>query len=777
MQIAPCRADTIRVRLAPAGVFARDHSWAVIESAGCEDDWHVEETDEVIELVTAALRVRITREPCRISFHAADGEAICTDDPGRGMAHDGDEIVCWKSLDPDDHFFALGEKAMPFDKRETTVVNWNLDAPEHGPWSDPLYQSHPFVLVFNRGRAHGIFFDNTFRTWFDLGKTSRRAWAFGADGGELNYYFIPGPTPADVVRRYAALVGATPLPPLWALGYQQCRWSYQSARRIRAVAREFRRRKIPCDAIYFDIDYMDGFRCFTWDKKRFPRPDRLMDDLKRLGFKAITILDPGIKVDPGYAVYDDGLAGKHFCNGGDGKPYVGEVWPGKSVFPDFTRDDTRRWWGEQYRGLIDAGVTGFWNDMNEPADFTQPDKVCPPELRHDNDGNPSDHRGAHNIYGMQMARATHEGMRRLRPDERPFVLTRAGFSGVQRHAAVWTGDNRSTWEHLRMSVPMLLNMGLSGLTFCGADIGGFFDVPSPELFTRWLQLGIFYPLCRVHTCGGPEQDPWGYGKKHERLNRAAIELRYRLLPYIYTEFRHASRTGEPLLRPLLLDFPDMPDVHRRWQEFMFGRQLLVAPVVEPGATTRKLRLPEGDWYGFADGALSRGGCEIEIPVDLSTIAVFARAGAVIPTRRVVQYTDQKPLDELILNVFPGSGGGEFYHDDGRSYDYHAGGFMHERYETVAKGATGTIRVVARDGSDAFVPKRYTIVFRGLRRAPRAVDVGGRRLSRAKSKQPLRRASGGWHYDRTGRAAFVTIDRFEPDVPVRIAGPADRVAGK
>lgn len=769
------RAGTIRVRLAPQGVFGRDHSWAVVEDDEPSGPTEVEEFDEWIDFVTESVRVRVQRDPCRISFHTLDDELICQDDPSKGMAWDGEEIACWKSLHAEDHFFGLGEKGMPFDKRGTALVNWNLDAANHGPWSDPLYQTHPIALVLNQGRAYGLFFDNTFRSWFDLGKTSRKAFAFGADAGELNYYFIPGPKPADVLRRYSRLVGAAPLPPRWSLGYQQCRWSYESAKRVRSVAKEFRRRKIPCDTIYIDIDYMDGFRCFTWDKKRFPNPRRLMQGLRRDGFRVVTILDPGIKSEKGYPIYDSGMKEDHFCSGGNGHPYVGRVWPGDTVYPDFTRNETRRWWGEQYRELAGVGVTGFWNDMNEPSDFSQPDGVCPLSLRHDNEGEPSDHRGIHNVYGMQMARATFEGVRRLRPDERPFVLTRAGYAGVQRYAAVWTGDNRSNWDYLRMSIPMLLNMSMSGLTFCGADIGGFFSVPTAELFTRWLQLGIFYPLCRAHTCGGPEQDPWGYGKKHEKLNRSAIELRYRLLPYLYTEFQFAVQSGLPLFRPLLIDYPDHPKVHECQFEFMFGRQLLVAPVVEKGATTRKVTLPDGDWFDFADGTPRTGGEEIEIPIDMASIPIFVRAGAVLPTKDVVQHVDEKPMLPLVLNVFPGAGGGSYYHDDGISYTHRDGDFVLEQYETTATKQSTTFRMVHRHGRAEHAPASYLLVFHGIQRSPQGVTAANVPLTRAKIPQAMGRCSTGWYYDKAERQVRVKMRELDSDADIELRARAGKLA--
>lgn len=784
VSITPVTAKIIRVRVAPDGAFGRDHSWAVVTrgaasggGAAAEDAaWRLEDGDDFLELATDAVHVRVAKRPCRINFLDSRGSLLDADCTVRGMTFAGEEVRCWKRLDGEDHFFGLGEKGSPLDKRGASIVNWNHDAAEHEPWTDPLYQTHPYVMVLRNGRCHGIFFDNPARSFFDFGKTVRDAWCFGADTGELNYYFIAGPAPADVSAGYAALVGTTPLPPLWALGYQQCRWSYPTAKRVREIAREFRDRDIPCDAIYVDIDYMDGFRSFTWDEKRFPNPRKLTKDLAAKGFKLVTILDPGIKAEPGYFVYDQGIAGDHFVPAADGKPYVGRVWPGESVWPDFSRAATRRWWGDLYKTLLDDGVSGIWNDMNEPADFTFPDGTVPISVRHDNDGQPTDHRHVHNVYGMQMARSTYEGLRRLRPDARPFVLTRAGYSGVQRYAAAWTGDNLSSWEHLRMSIPMLLNMNVSGVVFCGADIGGFRGYPSPELFTRWLQLGVFYPLMRAHTAGGKEQDPWSFGKKHEKYNRAAIELRYRLLPYLYTEFRNAARTGAPLLRPLFYDFPEHPKAHRVEHEFLFGQQLFVAPVVHEGAESRKLTLPAGPWYDFEDAASRVGGQEFEVPVEIDDIPMFARAGAVIPMREVRPFADEKPIRELTLYIYPGAGRGDFYNDDGASHEYQNGAFVQESYVSGGNGGIQSLLLESRDGDERFAPRSYLLRFGGIEDEPAAVALAGAPLTVCKSPEALAERASGWCYEKKRRIVWVRVGRLKTGELVEVVR-RERKAGR
>ncbi|HWL94842.1 MAG TPA: glycoside hydrolase family 31 protein [Phycisphaerae bacterium] len=760
------RSGIVRVRLAPDGEFDRDHSWAVLPFGFTHPAWKLEDEKDHLTLISSSLRVVIQKNPCRIEFHSMDGIRFAAMDPSKGIAWDGDEVCCWMQMKDEDHFFGLGERGMPLDKRGQVVVNWNHDAAEHDPWTDPLHQSHPFVIRFNAGQAHGIFFDNAHRATFDLGKTSLHNYSFGAQGGEMNFYFIPGPTTKDVIRRYGSLVGTQPLPPLWSLGYQQCRWSYESAKRVRDIAKRLRKHRIPCDTIYLDIDYMDGFRCFTWDRERFPNPLKLLHELADDGFKTVLIVEPGIKKEPGYGIYDAGIVGRHFCNDETGRPYVGKVWPGDSVYPDFTRAATRKWWGELYREHLEEGVAGFWNDMNEPADFTFPTGTVPMTVRHDNDGQPAEHGACHNVYGMNMARATHDGVCRLREGERPFVLTRAGYSGVQRYAAVWTGDNLSSWEHLRMSIAMLLNMGLSGMAFVGADIGGFRGHPSPELYTRWLQLGIFYPLCRTHTCGGlekdaPEQDPTAFGRKFTAINRKTIELRYRLMPYLYTQMHEVERSGIPMMRPMLLDFPELEKVHQCEMQFMWGDQILVAPVVEEKAKKRKLRLPAGPWYGFESGAPIEGGEDVTVKAKLDRIPMFARAGAVIPMREPVQFTNEKPLDELVLAIFPGDGAGAYYNDDGHSYNYRDGAFVREEYAATSGDITTTFTLTAREGSVEFIPPSYQLQFKNWRKAPTDVTLDGQSLPSLKRKSAADGGPGWWH-DHSSRTLLVRIAGLQVD---------------
>ncbi|MBA2526379.1 MAG: hypothetical protein H0V18_11470, partial [Pyrinomonadaceae bacterium] len=538
---------------------------------------------------------------------------------------------------------------------------------------------------------YGLFLDNTYRTYFDMGKTAPERYTFGAAGGELNYYLFTGGlerSPKEVLRNYIELTGHTPLPPIWALGYQQSRWSYFPESRVREIVRRFREGRIPADVIYLDIDYMDGYRIFTWDKSRFPDPGKMISDFRADGFRTVIIVDPGVKTDENYEVYRQGRAGGYFTKAADGKEFHAKVWPGACAFPDYTDPRARRWFGSLHKGHTEEGVAGFWNDMNEPATFRpddpqeppifhHPGKTFPLSVQHAGDGLPGDHARYHNVYGMQMARATFEGLRQLRPDVRPFVLTRAGYAGVQRYSAVWTGDNVASWEHLRLVIPMLANLGVSGVPLVGADVGGFVGSPSGELYARWLQTAALTPIVRSHTnAGSKDQEPWSYGPDFERINRATIELRYKLLPYLYSLFHEHTETGAPVMRPLWFEYPKDVRTYLIEDEYLVGRELLVAPVLNEGEVKRRVYFPKGDvWIDWWTGERHGGGSEAEIAAPLDRLPLFARAGAAIPVQPVVQHTGEMARVPVSVLVVPGADNtSRSYEDSGEGYSYQEGAF-------------------------------------------------------------------------------------------------------
>lgn len=605
------------------------------------------------------------------------------------------------SLQPQDRVFGLGDKAGPLDRRGRSFVNWNTDAYAWDAARDPLYKSIPFLLVLRDGGAFGVFVDNTHRTVFDVGKGAPDALTVTTDGGALDAYVIAGPTPRDVLRRYTALTGRTPLPPKWALGFQQSRYTYLPESRVREVARTLRDRRIPADAIWLDIGFQDANKPFTVDRKAFPAFEGMLRDLRADGLRTVLITDLHIARQPGYAPYDSGKSADVFVkrNGAD---YVGKVWPGESVFPDFSLARVREWWGGLYADFVRMGAAGFWNDMNEPSVFDGPGGTMPPDVAHRlDDGRTVDHRALHNAYGMLNARATWEGLAKLQPGERPFVLTRAAYAGTQRYAATWTGDNTADWHHLAQSVPNLLSLGLSGMALAGDDIGGFIGSPPPDLLTRWYQLGAWQPLFRSHAATDTRgHEPWVDGPGHEELRRAAIEQRYRLLPYLYTLAEETARTGAPITRPAWFEDPQAGGSDR---DFLFGRDLFVAPVVTERLDAHVVQLPPGTWYGLRDGVARRDKASFdEAPRELP---VFARAGAIVPMQAVVQHTGERPVGPLELHVWwPDAGArcdGSLYDDDGHSLAYRTGAYLRIAFACAPRG--NTMRVEARTVHAGFAP--------------------------------------------------------------------------
>jgi alpha-glucosidase len=560
-----------------------------------------------------------------------------------------DGVVFRRRLAPGERLYGLGDKPVPLDRRGRGYLLWNTDAPDFHAGSDPLYKAIGILFGVAPGRTWAAVFDSSGRTEVDCrgDEVTVRA----REGAEVREY--EARDLAGALALVSADVGRTPLPPRWALGYHQSRWSYGSAGEALAVAEEFRRREIPLDCLHLDIDHMDGYRVFTWDRERFPDPAGLVRSLHDLGVRVVTIVDPGVEVDPRYAVYRELRDRRLLC--GD-PPYEGRVWPGKTVWPDFTSAEARRAWGDLHRGLVDLGVDGIWIDMNEPSDPGRGRHgTFPDDVRHAG----GLHRDVHNAYGHLMAQATHEALLRLRPGVRPFVLTRAGMTGTQRHAATWTGDNHSTWTHLRLTLTLCMGLGLSCFPFCGADVGGFAGRCAPELYARWMQLGAFTPFFRGHYAGPAtpgRQEPWSYGPEVEAVAREAIRLRHLLLPYTYTAFWRHTQTGLPVMRPLALVWPDDPRAAATEDAFMWGDDLLVAPVLRNGARRRRVYLPAGEWFSFHDGGRVVGGRSVVVDAPLDRIPVFARAGSAVP------------LAGGDLRVFPGEGVSWLYEDDGERLD-------------------------------------------------------------------------------------------------------------
>ncbi len=745
VRITAFQEGVIRVRLAPQGNFPKDSSWAMVESPA-PPPLEIADSAREVRMTAGSVVVRIQKSPLLVSFLDPAGNVLLADQPSLPMAWNGTSVRVWKNMPLDEDYYGLGDKAGPMNRRNRAFTMWNTDAFGWQESTDPLYKTIPFFIGLRDGRAYGVFFDNTYRSSFDFGKESENYFSFGAEGGELNYYFVAGPEPKKVVAEYTALVGRAPLPPLWSLGYQQCRYSYFPESRVREVARLFREKKIPADVLYLDIDYQDGNRPFTVDRNRFPAFEQMIRDLRAEGFRTIAITDLHLKKEVGYAPYDSGMKNDAFVKNPDGSVYVGTVWPGESVFPDFTLSRVREWWGTLYKPFVDMGISGFWNDMNEPAVFKYPEKTMPLDVLHRlDDGTKLDHRAIHNVFGMQNARATYEGLRKLQSNERPFVLTRAAYAGAARYAASWTGDNSSTWNHLSMSTPTLLSLGLSGYPLVGDDVGGFAGSPPADLLTRWMELGVFNPIYRNHTTkGSADQEPWVHGPRHEAIRKRFIELRYRLLPYIYTAVEEMTRTGIPLMRPIFLEFPQAGQFYGEDREFLFGRDLLVAPVVTEMVDAQEVRLPPGDWYDFWTAEKHDSSEPVSIHPTLDQLPLYVRAGAIVPEQPLVQNTAETPKGPLVLRVYPGQEcGGSLYLDDGHSLNYQRGESLRVSYSCHAAPEALSVSSSAQEGS--FQPwwRSVTLHIFGASREPKEVRLGDTAVRE-------------WRYDSESHAVTVTL---------------------
>jgi len=693
-----------------------DEEWEIIP-------FEVRETEEKIEIETAEILISVKRDRPAIECFDKSGKPFASD-CDRSMGWRAGATAGWKRIEADEHFYGFGERTGFLDKLSEVKTNWTTDSLDYNSLTDEMYQAIAFYIALNPDRAYGIFFNTTFWSQFDIGAEKPGVLRMETRGPELDYYIIYGPEPAQIIATYTQLTGRMPLPPKWALGYHQCRWSYESEDVVRELAKEFRDRAIPCDVIHLDIDYMRGYRVFTWSPKRFPDPAKLIADLKAAGFKVVTIVDPGVKYEPeaDYEIFDRGVENDYFVRTAEGKLFHGYVWPDKAVFPDFMRPEVRQWWGELHKTLTDVGIAGIWNDMNEPAIAERPfgdggEHISfPLDAPQGPESDRATHAETHNLYGLMMAKACAEGLQKLRSSsrasltgDRSFVLTRSGFAGIQRYSSVWMGDNQSQWEHLEMSLPMLCNMGLSGVAFVGCDIGGFAGNATAELFARWMQVGMLYPLMRGHSAMSTAQhEPWVFGDRTEKICREYINLRYQLLPYIYTLFWEAATRGRPILRPLLYHFPRDRATYHLYDQVLLGPSLMAAPVYRPGVEHRAVYLPEGTWYDWWTGECYDGPMHILAYAPLERMPLYVRGGGIIAIAPVRQFVSEEPLESLKMRIWPGSGEWTLYEDDGHSFEHEKGVRATTNYKVYLEGEKIIVEIAAREGQ-FLISEREVIV--------------------------------------------------------------------
>ena len=670
----------------------KDSSFVVNVEEYKTDEYEIIEEKNKFILLTGDLRIVLYRNPFYIEIFNKTGDLLLEDDNEFPYEKKRGVLSVRKKIKPAERFYGFGEKAGKLEKTGSKMVMWNTDYLESGfrkyISQEPLYISIPFFIAVSEKSLYGLFFDNCSKLYYDVGKSKKSVFRIKAESGDIVYYFINGKKIGDIIEKYTELTGRIKMPPLWSLGYHQSRWGYESEKKVNEIAGKFRKKNIPCDCIHFDIEHMQGYRVFTWNRKRYKNHKNVIKGLKKKGFKTVVIVDPGVKTDDKYSVYQEGKKGYYFCTHKDGSPFYGKVWPGKVEFPDFFRKETRKWWGNLYRKYTDDGVEGFWNDMNEPANsglkFTG---------YHKTEGRLVEHRKVRNLYGQMMVRSIHEGLMK-RENRRRFILTRSGFAGIQKYSAVWTGDCHSNWADLRVTIPMILNLGLSGVPFIGSDIGGFEGDTNKELFIRWMQAGIFFPFFRNHTrINTRHQEPWSFGEKTENICRELIQFRYRFLPYLYSLFYEAYKRGYPIIRPLFFHYPGDENTFFIEDQFLFGENILIAPILYSGKREREVYLPEDKWIDLHTNDIYKGGCSYNIKKPVDQVIMFIKAGSIIPFYETVNYIGEREYDKLYLNIYPGTGEFLYYEDDGDTFNYEKGGYNLIKFEQETEGKTGIFKIL------------------------------------------------------------------------------------
>lgn len=636
----------------------------------------VEEDSNFIIIKGTKVLTFVDKNTTEISFKDLDGNIINEDFQPSFKDEKGNVYI--SKVNDCLAYYGLGEKGGDLNKKGCYTENFNTDDPETDDDSITYYKTIPFYVALKEEATYGIFFDNSFRSYFDMGKEMGDRIFFGAIGGQIQYYFIPGENIKEVVKNYTALTGRMEMPPLWSLGYQQCRFSYFSQEEVRELVKTFEEKDIPLDVVYLDIDYMDGFRVMTFKTPNFDDAAGLISDLKEKGIRTITIIDPGVKVDEEYEVFKRGKEGNHFTKKLDGEMFIGAVWPGDSAFPDFSNKECREWWKSELKKFIsEHGMDGIWNDMNEPCVFNNDHKTMLETCLHNSDNGVIEHKEFHNRYGFEMSRCSKEAQEEVHPNERGFSMTRATYAGGQRYSSVWTGDNMSLWSQMRMSISMNANLGISGFSFVGNDVSGFGLDSSEELFIRWMEMGPFIPIFRNHSnMYTRRQEPWAFGPRAEKIAKKSIELRYELLPYIYDLYYISHKEGLPIFRPMIMEYEKDMNLLNMREQFMLGENMIVAPVLYEGERSKTVYLPKGSWFNYFTREKLQGGKWYKLPCELDEILVFVKEGSIIPTyNKKFRNVKERPKN-ILLKVFGENAKGFHYNDDGHTMEYLEGKYTY-----------------------------------------------------------------------------------------------------
>lgn len=701
--------STIRIQITRENSFS-PNPYSVIKDPQ-KNNFKIHKTENEVWVKTSKIHLSVNLSPFYLTFQTPAGKIINQDDPSFSVSWLGTEVTNYKKVHKNEKFIGLGEKTGNLDRAGKAYTNWNTDYFAYGIGDDPLYMSIPFYLGIHNKLCYGIFFDNTHKTVFNFGASNNRFVYYSGEDGDMDYYFFHDDSISKIISSYTELTGKMEMPPAWSLGFQQCRYSYYPDSEVLNLSKTFRDKDMPADVIYLDIHHMEKYKVFTFDGIKFPDPKSLIKTLKERGFRVVVIMDPGIKTDKGYLPYDEGLHKDLFVKFPDGDVYEGQVWPGWCAFPDFTKPETRKWWAEKMEFYFEAGVDGYWTDMNEPASWGQ---FTPNLIEFHYEGEEVSHRKARNVYGFQMARSAMEGSLLHRPEERPFVLTRSGYSGIQRYAAAWTGDNFASEEHMMAGIRLVNSLGLSGVAFSGYDVGGFAGEATKSLFARWMSIAAFSPLYRAHSMiNSNDAEPWAFGEEVEEISRNYMKLRYKLLPTIYSSYYQSTFSGLPLAKSLAIDYPYDKKIYETafQNQYVFCDRILVAPVESTKEIT-KVYLPEGDWYYLYDGTKHKGKQTVYQDCPLNYLPAYVKAGEILSLQSDISHTGEINDGILYLHLYHGNDKSVYVHyeDDGISHEYKNGAYFKREIEWNSK--TGNLIFSKPEGKFESVYKKIKLYFHG-----------------------------------------------------------------
>lgn len=727
-----------RIRYSNGELPSTFHSNAVDLGETSMGRLEVRDDPRILQITAGDDVLAIQKQPLRITFQHRNGNVWAKESFGAGFM--GDRVAHVMSKPESEHYFGVGEKATEFNRTGKTFTQWNTDVTSFKFNTDPMSKSVPFFMGLREGRAWGVYYDNTWRSEIDLGGQLNTHIGFYADGGELRFFLMSGPTPSDVLRKYTLVTGRSQLPPFWSLGTQVVGLGTITEPEVYTIANDYRGKKFPIDAIYLNRTHTSEYRTFTWNGETFPNAQAVVEEMGKRGIRIVQSLDPGIKDDAFYDVRNEGVTKDVYIKYPDGSNLAGDTWAGRSLFPDFSKPVTRDWWGALHKRGLDDGIAGFALTMNEPRMFTGNTLAAVAE--YDNEGRGAGQLEMHNQYALLMAKATFDGVRKLTPDKRALVVSRSGFSGIQRYASVWNGLHTNSWDELELILPMVLGAGISGIPGAGVRVGGIDQKISADLYARSLQLGSLMPRLEINS--HPDQvvaDPWTHGDTWERGNLAFLNMRYRMLPALYTAWWQHARTGAPVVRPMVWNWPGLTEVVQIEDQFMLGDHVLVAPVLKPELRERSVYLPEGLWYKYHSREKVRGGTRIvesapnvgSLPSGsdetsiLRAMPMYARAGAIVAERDAMEHVAQKAVREMQLQVFAGGNQTSYlYEDDGESHANERGRYRALTFMTEAYSGGFRIKVTSEGQFDE-AAIRFSYLIHGLDRKPDRITVNGRNI--------------------------------------------------